>query len=61
LVAWLLGAGQWILLNIGPLVRSLLLGLAMALGISVLAHLLLLLPLWLIRQLLSHLLRMKIG
>lgn len=60
-LALILGAGQWMLLNIGPYLRLLLLGLALALAISTLVHFLLFLPLWLIRRVLGQLLGMEVA
>jgi len=60
IISLLFGAGPWLALHLaGPLNRALL-AVDLVLGISVLVHLVLLPPLWVIRRFLSRILRLQI-
>ena len=54
-VALLVGAGSWMLSTLAPSFNSAMRSLALVLGVGVLLHILVLPPLWLVRQALSNL------
>lgn len=59
--ALLAGAGPWMLANLAPTLNRALQALAAALGVSVVLHLALLLPVWLLRCTLTHLMGVSVG
>jgi hypothetical protein len=59
-VSLFLGAGPWLAANLAGPLNLFLMGVAMVFSISALVHLLLLPPLWLIRQVLERVLRLKV-
>jgi membrane-associated protease RseP (regulator of RpoE activity) len=54
------GAGPWLSLHLAMPLNRILLAVDLVLGVSVLVHLMLLPPLWLVRHLLSRLLRLRV-
>lgn len=60
-VAFLAGAGPWLLANLAPRFNQFLRGLAMIFSLSSLIHLSLILPFWLLHRLLAKVTRMDVG
>ncbi|TLN11863.1 hypothetical protein FDZ74_10385 [bacterium] len=59
-VAVAAGAGNWMLQNLAPGVNSILLGLSAVFSVSLAVHLVLVLPIWLVRLLISQITGMKV-
>jgi hypothetical protein len=60
ILSLLFGAGPWLALHLSDPLNQILLAVDLVLGVSVLVHLILLPPLWLVRYLLSRLLRLRV-
>jgi hypothetical protein len=60
IVMLIAGAGPWLINNLGPWFNQVLLGLALIFGISLALHLVLVLPIWGLRHLVSRLTGLKV-
>jgi hypothetical protein len=60
-ISLLVGAGPWMMVHLAPVMDRVLRSVAVVFAISVLVHLVFLLPLWLMHRLLANLLRMDVA
>jgi hypothetical protein len=55
------GAGPWLVDTLAPWMNRVFISMAVVLGISAVVHFILLPPLWILRSLLTHWLRLRVA